>query len=156
MTLIFGIVFFILAKFGFPAITGMVDKRSAHIEESLRKAEEAQKSLGALADEQKQLLEQTKLEQGRLIKEATEARDKIVAGAKRDAADEAAKIIAHAKAEIEAQRQSALRDLSSQVAALSLKVAEKIIRQDLASSTAQTALADKLAKEVSEIKPNNS
>ena len=44
MTLIFGIVLFILAKFGFPVITSMVDKRSARIEESLRKAEEAQQA----------------------------------------------------------------------------------------------------------------
>ena len=36
MVLIFGIVFFILAKWGFPAITGMVDKRNEHISESLR------------------------------------------------------------------------------------------------------------------------
>ena len=38
MTLIFGIVFFVLAKFGFPVITEMVDKRAKHIEQSLQDA----------------------------------------------------------------------------------------------------------------------
>ena len=38
MTLIFAILFFVLAKFGFPAITGMVDKRSERINESIGKA----------------------------------------------------------------------------------------------------------------------
>ena len=40
MTLIFGIVFFVLAKWGFPLITGMVDKRSDRIEQSIAKARE--------------------------------------------------------------------------------------------------------------------
>ena len=45
MTLIFAIVFFVLAKWGFPAITGMVDKRSERINESIEKAREAEKML---------------------------------------------------------------------------------------------------------------
>ena len=52
MVLIFGIVFFILAKCGFPAITGMVDERNKHIDESLRLAEEAQVRMSKLAEEQ--------------------------------------------------------------------------------------------------------
>ena len=82
MTLIFGIVLFILAKFGFPVITSMVDKRSARIEESLRKAEEAQQRLDGLAREHDELIEKTKLEQSRMLREASEAGEKIVAGAR--------------------------------------------------------------------------
>ena len=37
----FLVVFFVLAKFGFPAIIGMVEKRKNYIDESLRKAHEA-------------------------------------------------------------------------------------------------------------------
>ena len=49
MTLIFAIVFFVLAKWGFPAITGMVDKRSERINESIEKAREAEKMLSEMA-----------------------------------------------------------------------------------------------------------
>ena len=38
MTLIFGIVFFILAKFGFPVLTDMVRKRQERIEKSIEDA----------------------------------------------------------------------------------------------------------------------
>ena len=111
MTLIFGIVFFILAKFGFPAITGMVEKRGVRIEESLRKAEEAEKRLSELAAEQERMTEEFKLERSRMLKEASEMREKVVAQAQAQASEEAAKILAHAKMEIEAERASAYRDL---------------------------------------------
>ena len=41
MTIIFGLVVFILAKFGFPLITGMVEKRNKRIEDSLEAARTA-------------------------------------------------------------------------------------------------------------------
>lgn len=61
MTLIFAIVFFVLAKFGFPAITSMVDKRSARIEDALKKADEAEKRLSGLAQEHDALMEKPSL-----------------------------------------------------------------------------------------------
>ena len=41
MLVIFGIVFVILARFGFPVIIGMVDKRSAYIDKALEDARAA-------------------------------------------------------------------------------------------------------------------
>ena len=128
MVIIFGAVFFILAKFGFPVITRMVEKRNDHIAGSLKAAEEAQKKLAGLAEEQAALIEKTRLEQGRLIKEASETRDAIVAQAKEQASREAAAMIEHAKTEIAAERESAIRDIRSQVASISVEVAEKIVR----------------------------
>ncbi len=49
MTVIFAIVFFILAKFGFPVITEMVEKRTRRIDEALKSAREAEESLAGLA-----------------------------------------------------------------------------------------------------------
>ena len=154
MTLIFGIVFFILAKFGFPMITGMVDKRRERIEDSITKAKEAEERLASLADEQARMIEQTRLEQNRILNEAAEARDRIVAQAKEQATEEASKIIDHAKVEIAAERETALRDIRRQVAILSVNVAEKIVRKDLGTDAGQMELIDKLVDEVSRVKPN--
>ena len=55
MLIIFGVVFFLLAKFGFPLITGMVEKRNEHIRESLRAAEQARLNLENLAAEQQRM-----------------------------------------------------------------------------------------------------
>ena len=75
MVIIFGVLFFILTKFGFPIITGMVDKRAERITESIRKADEAEAKLAGLADEQQALIARARLEQSRILKEAAETRE---------------------------------------------------------------------------------
>ena len=52
MTIIFAIVFFILAKFGFPIITGMVEKRNKRIDDALEAARTAEEALARLSQEQ--------------------------------------------------------------------------------------------------------
>lgn len=149
MVVIFGVVFFILARFGFPVITGMVDKRNAYIQDSLKSAQEAQEKLAALAEEQAAMIDQARVEQERIIKEAAAVRDSMIEQAKAQAADEAAKMIEHARTEIAAERESALRDIRAQVASISIEVAEKIVRKDLSSSDAQLSLLDRMVDEAS-------
>lgn len=151
MTLIFGIVLVILGKYGFPVITGMVEKRSRQIEDSLNKAREAEKRFSELADEQAKLLEQTRAEQSRLVKEASEVRDKMIQSARKKASEEAAGIIAQAKAEIQNERESALRELCRQVSMLSIEVAEKVIRKELDKKESQLELVDKMVREAAEV-----
>ena len=150
MVVIFGIVFFLLAKFGFPVITKAVQKRSDHIADSLKAADEAQAQLANMAQEQAKMIEETRLEQSRILKEASEAREKIIAQAKTDASAEAAKLLEHAKVEIAAERESAIRDIRRQVAMISVEVAEKIVRKDLDAAGGQQDLLDRLVEEASQ------
>lgn len=89
MTLIFGIVFFVLAKWGFPMITGSVEKRAQRIGESIKAAKEAEERLRNLAEEQSRMIEETRQEQSRILKEAAASRDNIVEQAKVQAREEA-------------------------------------------------------------------
>ena len=155
MVVIFGAVFFLLAKFGFPIITKAVQQRSDHIADSLKSADEAQARLAGMAEEQKKMIEETRLEQSRILKEASESRDRIIAQAKEEAAAEAAKLLEHAKVEIAAERESAIRDIRRQVAMISVEVAEKIVRKDLDTPDAQLSLIDKLVDEASEARIPN-
>ncbi len=154
MVIIFGAVFFLLAKFGFPVISSMVEKRSNHIADSLKAADEAQQKLLTLADEQARMIEETRQEQGRILKEASETRDAIVAQAREQATREASKVLEDARRQIDAEREKALGDIRSLVAALSVSVAEKVVRKDLDSGVAQTALLDKLIDEARDAKVN--
>ena len=152
MTLIFGIVLFILAKFGFPAITSMVDKRAAKIEKALKDAEQAEKQLESLSERQAELLEQTRAEQNRLIQQASRERERIIESAKAQAQAEADKILQHAKTEIRAEKQSALRDLGALVSSLSVQVAEKIVRHNLETDPKeQLRLIEGLIEEASHL-----
>ena len=82
MVVIFGIVFFLLAKFGFPVITDMVDERSAKIAKSLKDADEIEARMAAWKEEQAKLVEETRRQQAAILKNATETKAKIVADAK--------------------------------------------------------------------------
>lgn len=147
MTLIFGLVFFILAKWGFPAITSMVDARSTRIEESLRKAREAEESLASLSEQQEAILDRTRSEQSRLMKEGLQAREQMMSRAKEDASREAAKIMERARAEIATERENAIREIRAQVALVSVEVAEKVVRKDLDTESEQLAILDRLVDE---------
>jgi F-type H+-transporting ATPase subunit b len=150
MVVIFGIVFFLLAKFGFPIITDMVDKRSAKIAQSLKDADEIQARMAQWKTEQAQMLEQTRREQSQMIKEATETKATIIADAKAKAQAEADAILANAKLQIEAEKESALRDVRKEIALLSVEVAEKILRHELQDSGSQRTFIDSLVDEADE------
>lgn len=150
MVVIFGLVFFLLAKFGFPVITDMVDKRSAKIAQSLKDADEIEARMASWKVEQAQMLEATRKEQSLMLREATETKARIVADAKAQAQAEADKILSDAKARIEAEKESALRDVRKEIALLSVQVAEKVLRHELSDESSQRAFIDQLVDEASQ------
>lgn len=149
MTLIFAIVFFVLAKFGFPIITGMVDERNVRISESLRKAREAEAALNELSVRQKEMIEQARQEQAAILKDAAQVRDAMIAQAKTQASDEAAKIVSQARTQIAAEKESAMAEVRSQLAELSVAVAEKVMRTQLESDKTQVELVNRMVEELS-------
>ena len=152
MTLIFGIVFFVLAKWGFPMITASVEKRAARIGDSIKAAKEAEEKLRNLAEEQSRMIEETRQEQSRILKEAAASRDSIVEQAKVQAREEASRILDQARTQIAAEKESALRDVRKEVALLSVSVAEKVLKKSLSDADGQSALVDRLVDEVSSSK----
>ena len=107
----FLVVFFVLAKFGFPAITNMVEKRKNFIDESLRKAHEASVRLENIKQESESILQEARDKQAAILKEAAATRDSIVETAQAKAREESARIISEAKAEIESQKQAAISEI---------------------------------------------
>ncbi|MBO8473548.1 MAG: F0F1 ATP synthase subunit B [Bacteroidetes bacterium] len=147
MLLIFAIVFVILAKFGFPVITKMIAKRRDHINDSLRLAEEAEVKLGQMKQEHARIIAQAREEQNRILKEAAQERDNIIRQAQTQAQDEGRKILDEAKTRIDAEKESALREIRGQVALLSVRIAEKVMRKDLSSDQAQLDLVTRMLDE---------
>jgi len=150
MVVIFGLVFFLLAKFGFPMITDMVDKRNAKIAQSLKDADEIQARMEAWTQEQARMLEQTHKEQLSILREAREMKAKIVSDAQKQAREEAEKILAQARTEIAAEKESALRDIRKEMGLLSVQVAEKVLRRELSDTGSQRAFIDTLVDEANQ------
>jgi len=149
MAVVFLIVLCILWIFGFPVIVKMVNDRKDYIDNSLRKAHEANERLANIKIESESILQEAREKQAQILKEAATTRDAIVEKAQDKAREESNRLIAEAKAEIEAQKQAAISDIRAQVAELSVKVAEKILRKELGDSGKQMDLIDRLLDEVS-------
>lgn len=149
MAVVFLIVLCILWRFGFPVIVKMVNDRKDYIDDSLRKAHEANERLANIKIESESILQEAREKQALILKEAATTRDAIVEKAQDKAREESNRLIAEAKAEIEAQKQAAISDIRAQVAELSVKVAEKILRKELGDSGKQMDLIDRLLDEVS-------
>lgn len=138
MLVAFITLFVILAKFGFPVITGMVEQRKAFIDESLNNAKAANEKLAGIQAESEKVLREAREKQAEILREATATRDAMVKEAKTLAEAEGLKLLDEAKAQIQVEKANALRDIRSQVADLSVQVAEKIIRQQLSNDTERT------------------
>jgi F-type H+-transporting ATPase subunit b len=149
MTITFLVVFFLLWKFGFPVITGMVKERQAFIDESLKKAHEANERLANIQKEGESILQEAREKQAQILKEAAETRDAIVEQAQNKARSEGARLLDEAKAAIEQEKKAAIADIRQQVATLSVEIAEKVLKQNLKDDKAQMDLIDRMLDGVS-------
>jgi F-type H+-transporting ATPase subunit b len=148
MSITFLVVFFLLWKFGFPVITGMVKERQAFIDESLKKAHEANERLANIQKEGESILQEAREKQAQILKEAAETRDAIVEQAQTKARSEGARLLDEAKAAIEQEKKAAIADIRQQVATLSVEIAGKILRQNLKDDKAQMDLIDRMLDDV--------
>ena len=148
MTLIFLVVFLILAKFGFPVITSMVEKRTKRIDDALSAARKAEEAIAYLSQEQERIVAETRTEQAKMIQEAAAERDKMIASAQDQARIEAQKIIEEARARINEEKEAALKEARKELAVISLAIAEKVVRKELSDDSAQKELVDRFVDEV--------
>lgn len=154
MAVVFILVLAILWKWGFPSIVNMVNSRKEFIDDSLRKAHEANERLANIQKEGEAMLQNAREKQAQILKDAADTRDAIVVKAQEKATNEGSRLLNEAKAEIEAEKQNAIRDIRTQVAEISVQVAEKIVREKLSSNESQMELINKLLNDISVGKNN--
>jgi len=147
MILSFGIVFFLLKKFAWEPILGMISEREQSIEKALKAAEIAKEDLSLFQNQNEKLLQQARTEREGMMKEARETKDRILAEAKQKAGEEASRIIEQARLEIKSEKNAAINEIKTQVAVLSVEIAEKIIKSELSSDEKQKALMASLLAE---------
>ena len=155
MLLAFGVVFFVLYKYGFPIITSMIDARKQYIDEALKGAKEANEKIADIERQCNGLVEEARQKQVEILREATAAREQIIKEAREKADAETEKIIAAAKREIERQREDALNAVREDAAKVAIAVAEKVLRRELTGEQRQQQYIDSLVDETrSELKAN--
>jgi F-type H+-transporting ATPase subunit b len=148
MVLSFGIVFFILAKFGFPVIVKMVEDRKLYIDESLEVAKQAHIELAKVKADGELIVDNARREQSKILSEATQTRDQIITDAKVKAQVEAAKLVEEARKQILIEKEDAVRDIRSLVAELSVDIAERVLREKLDKSSEQMNMINRLLDDI--------
>lgn len=139
----FLVILIVVWKVALPKFTAMLDKRSAAIEGNIAKADEAQKQAEAALEEYTRQLAEARTEAGEIREAAREDGKKIVAEAKDAASSEAARITATAHTQIEAERQTALVSLRSEVGSLAIDLAGGVVGETLSDDARATAVVDR-------------
>ncbi|MEC8248598.1 MAG: F0F1 ATP synthase subunit B [Bacteroidota bacterium] len=143
-TLLFVGLLFLLKKYAWGPILSAVNEREEGIKNALSAAENAKKEMENLQADNQKLLKEARAEREAMLKEARELKEKMIGDAKGEAKQEAAKLITMAQAAIETEKKAAISDLKSQVADLSISIAEKVLGEELSSNEKQEKLVESM------------
>jgi F-type H+-transporting ATPase subunit b len=146
--LVFLLLLGILGKFAWKPILNAIKTREKNITDALASAESALNDMRELRANNEKILAQAKGERDALMKEARETKESIIAEAKTKAQAEANRIMTSAREQIINEKNAAVADLKTQVASLSIEIAEKILKSELANDEKQKALVNNLMKDV--------
>ena len=142
------ILLILLAKFAWKPIMDAITAREEGIANAIAAAEAARKEMQNLQADNQRILQEARAERDAMIKDAREIKEKMIADAKAEAQEQGAKMIAQAQAAIEGEKNAAMAELKSQVAGLSLEIAEKILKNELSNVDTQTAMVEKMLDNV--------
>ncbi len=146
--IIFVGLIFLLKKFAWKPILDAVNEREEGIKNALLSAENAKKEMQNLQADNQRILQEARLERDTMLKEAREMKEKMIADSKNEAQAQGLKMIEQAKAAIQSEKNAAMADLKAQVSNLSIEIAEKLLKSELANKETQTQLVEKLLGDV--------
>lgn len=145
---IFGIVLLLLRAFAWKPILASLKERESSIEGALRMADQAKLEMQQLKAGNEKLLAEARMERDRILKEATDVSNQLIEQAKTKATEEGSRMILQAREAIQNEKNSALAEVKNTAAKLSIDIAERILRRELADQPAQQQLVDSYLQEV--------
>ena len=145
---IFLLVLFLLAKFAWKPILLALKEREDNIDNALRMADQAKLEMQSLKAGNEKLLADARVERDRTLKEAQTMANQLIETAKTKATEEGTRLITQAREAIQNEKNAALAEVRNTAAQLSLDIAERILRRELADPAAQSQLVDAYLKDV--------
>ncbi|MBL6658262.1 MAG: F0F1 ATP synthase subunit B [Flavobacteriales bacterium] len=148
-TVLFLALLFLLRKYAWKPILSAVEEREEGIKSALDAADNAKKEMETLNADNERILREAKAERDSILKEAREIKDGIIAEAKTQATEEADKVLASAREQINNEKMAAITELKNQVASLSVDIAEKILKSELKDDNKQKEMVNSALEEAS-------
>jgi F-type H+-transporting ATPase subunit b len=146
-TVTFLTILFILSKFAWKPIMSGLKEREQNIEDALSTAKKAREEMAEMKSENEKLLAQARVERDKMLKEAQVASNNMITEAKDKASAEGARLLESARISINNEKQAAITEVKNQAATLSIHIAEKLLKRELANEQAQKQLVDEFIKE---------
>ncbi len=146
--IILAVIIFVLGKFAWKPIVNALEAREEGIADALAAAENAKRDLANLKADNEKLLAEARAERDAMLKDARDMKDKMIAEAKEEAQTAGALMIAQAQATIESEKNAAVADIKNQVSSLSIDIAEKLLKGQLADKQAQEQLVGSLLNDI--------
>lgn len=147
-TIAFGIVFFALAKFAFPAISKTLEDRADAIEGGLARAENSQAEAAAMLEQYRAQLADARTEAANIRAEAQAEKTGMIEAARSEAAAAAATVTERAQAQIEAERSQAMTTLRRDVSALALTLAGKVVGESLTDDARAASVVERFVADL--------
>ena len=147
MLVSFGVLVFILGKWGWPMLLKALKKREQAIGDSLNAAEKAREEMAQLVAHNEDLLKDAKLQRDELLRNARLTSEKIVEDARAKATEEADRIVESARESINYEKMRAMYDLKNQIATLSIDIAEKLMKAELSDKEKANSLIQRELEE---------
>lgn len=148
MFVVFAILFFVLAKFAWPAIMKGIDSRADLIDKGVEYAQDAKEQLDHAREEADKYIADARRRQAEMLREADKMKTQIIDEAREAAAVEARKVMDAAKLSIEQSRKEAELQFRNEVSSFALDIATKVVRNEMSDRKAQAKLVDTLLDEI--------
>ena len=150
MFISFAVLFFILWKFAWPVILKTVDSRADLIDKGVEYAQNAKQQLDEAKKNADQYIADARRQQADMLRDAGRIKTQIIEEARSAAQVEAQKVMDAAKVQIEQQQKEAQHQFRNQVSDFALQIAEKVVKNQMADTKAQSKLVDTLLDEMAD------
>ena len=146
----FGIVAFVLWRFGIKPVIATLDARQKKIESGLKYADEMQAKLAAAQQESTALIKKASTEAGRIVDEARKSAKDFVDKQSQEAAAKAADILAKGQQALELEHKKMLADARAEIARLVIVTTERVLAKQL-NDADRAAYNDAAARELTSV-----
>jgi F-type H+-transporting ATPase subunit b len=143
-----GILYFLLNKYAFGPLFSVMEKRRELVQQQLSEAAQTREQAASYVEEQKSALQQARKEAYEIIEQSKQTSSKQAAQVLDQAKNEAARLKEEALRDIQNETNRAVEQLRSEVGAVSVKIASKLIEKEVSENNVQGELVEKYLKEV--------
>ena len=146
-TIIFIILLVLLRRFAWKYLIEIIEKREKKIFSDLEKARHAHNELKFLMIKKEKILREACIERDFLLKEALSIKEKIELEALEKCQIESERMFEQAIAVIKTEKSVAINSLKEHITEISIRISEKLLKQELSKENKQKEFIQKLIDE---------